>query len=188
MDLALTDLAGIFTIAVLESFLSLDNAVVLALIARKLKPEEQKRALRYGLLGAVVLRIAAVGVATWLIQYRWVKIAGGIYLAYLALSYFLGKKDDEKVAKAFPTFWKTVLMIELTDLAFAIDSILAAVALTSKYWVIVIGGLIGVVVIRFAAQGVIKLLERYPKLETFAYVLIALVAAKVIFEGIHSFW
>ena len=79
-------------------------------------------------------------------------------------------------------------MIELTDLAFAVDSILAAVALTSNYWVIVIGGLIGVVVIRFAAQGVIKLLERYPKLETIAYVLIAVVAIKVIVEGVHSFW
>jgi len=77
-------------------------------------------------------------------------------------------------------------MIELTDLAFALDSILAAVAVSSNYWVIVSGGLLGVIVIRFAAQGMIKVLKRWPKLETFAYVLIAVVSIKVIVEGIRS--
>jgi YkoY family integral membrane protein len=180
-------LLSILIIAVLETFLSLDNAVVLALIARKLEPSEQKRALRYGLLGAVFLRIAAVAVATKLIRYPWVKIAGGLYLAYLAVSYFIGDVEEENLTKAYPSFWKSVIMIELMDLAFAIDSILAAVALTQNYWVIVIGGMIGVIVIRFAAQGIIKLLERFPKLETIAYLLIGVVAAKVLFEAAHSF-
>jgi YkoY family integral membrane protein len=188
MHLAVTDIVAVLTIAALETFLSLDNAIVLALIARKLDPVQQKRALRYGLLGAVVLRIAAVGIATLLIRYAWVKILGGLYLGYLAVSYFLGKSEEDNLTKAHPSFWKTVLTIELMDLAFAVDSILAAVALTQNYWVIVVGGLIGVVVIRFAAQGFIKLLERYPKLETAAYVLIGAVAAKVLYEGAHSFW
>jgi YkoY family integral membrane protein len=184
-----TQIVAILTIATLESFLSLDNAVVLALIARELKPDQQKKALRYGLLGAVVLRLAAVGVASVLIKYAWVKILGGLYLGYLAVKYFLNReKQHLKKTKAYPSFWKTVAMIEVTDLAFAIDSILAAVALTNHYWVIVAGGLIGVLVIRFAAQGMIKLLDRHPKLEAIAYVLILGVSIKVLYQGVHSFW
>jgi YkoY family integral membrane protein len=181
-------LASILGIALLETFLSIDNAVVLALIARELEPVQQKKALRYGLLGAIALRLVAVGLATYLIHYQWVKILGGLYLGYLAIRYFIGKKKKNKHKDlASDSFWKTVAMIEFTDLAFAVDSILAAVAVSDKYWVVVAGGLIGVVAIRFAAQGMIKLLERFPKLESIAYALIAAVALKVIYEGAHSF-
>ncbi|MBC7396835.1 MAG: hypothetical protein H7333_05270 [Bdellovibrionales bacterium] len=188
MHITLADILSVLTIAVLESFLSLDNAVVLALIAKELKPSEQKKALRYGLLGAVILRLGAVALAATLIKYSWVKLVGGAYLLFLVLKYFIKKHTNkDKKHKAYSSFWKTVFMIELTDLAFAVDSILAAVALSSNYWVIVAGGLIGVLVIRFAAQGMIKLLNRWPKLEVFAYLLIAVVSVKVIIEGIHSF-
>ncbi len=190
MDITLADVMSVLTIAILESFLSLDNAVVLALIAKELKPSEQKKALRYGLIGAVVLRLAAVGLAATLIKYTWVKLVGGAYLLFLVIKYFLGKhaeKSKPKTHKAYSSFWKTVLMIELTDLAFAVDSILAAVAITSNYWIIVAGGLMGVLVIRFAAGGMIQLLNKWPKLEVIAYLLIAVVSVKVIIEGIHSF-
>lgn len=180
--------ASIFGIALLETFLSIDNAVVLALIARELEPVQQKKALRYGLIGAIVLRLLAVGLATYLIHYQWVKIIGGLYLGYLAVRYFIGKKKKNAHKDlASQNFWKTVAMIEFTDLAFAVDSILAAVAISNQYWIVVAGGLIGVVTIRFAAQGMIRVLERFPKLESIAYALIAGVALKVIYEGAHSF-
>lgn len=187
MDFDAKILISIFTITILESFLSLDNAVVLALIAKELKPSEQKKALRYGLLGAVILRLGAVGIAATLVKYVWVKLLGGAYLLFLVGKYFAGRSSRrQNKTKTYSSFWKTVAVIELTDLAFAVDSILAAVAVSSNYWVIVIGGMLGVVVIRFAAQGMIKVLKRWPKLETIAYLLIAVVSIRLIFEGIRA--
>jgi YkoY family integral membrane protein len=188
MSAVWVSIASILTIAFLEIFLSLDNAIVLALIARELKPSEQKKALAYGLFGAVILRLAAVGVATELIAYPWIKIIGGVYLAYLVIRFFLAPHPKKKTTKSSQSFWMTVFWIEVTDLAFAVDSILAAVAMTRNYWIVVAGGLMGVVVIRFSAQGMIKLLERYPKIESIAYLFIAGVALKTLYEGIHSFW
>ena len=180
----------VLTLALLEVFLSLDNAVVLALIARELPEQDQKKALRYGLWGAVILRLAAVAIASELMHFSWVKVVGGGYLLYLAIRYFFskGKDGESSKTKAFASFWKTVVLIEFMDLAFAVDSILAAVAMTNSYLAIVFGGLIGVVAIRFAAQGMIRLLSQYPRLESLAYFLIAGVGLKVAIEGVHSFW
>jgi len=178
----------VMTLAALETLLSLDNAVVLALIARELPEAEQKKALRYGLWGAILLRIVAVYFATHLVNHAWVKALGGAYLLWLAIRYF-AKWGSEKKHKrrASQNFWTVVFWIELTDLVFAVDSILAAVAITNQYWAIVLGGLIGVVAIRFAAGRLVILLDRYPKLESLAYLLVAGVGLKVLFEVSHSF-
>lgn len=181
----MTFLTTVLFLGALEALLSVDNAVVLALLAKDLPPEQQKKALRYGLAGAVILRLAAVALATHLIKYEWVKIVGGAYLLYLALKHFImGDSHNIKILqKKKPKFWHVVAKIEFTDLVFAVDSILAAVAVTSDYWTIVAGGLLGVVVIRFAAQYVIGLLQRFPRLEVFAYLLVGGVGAKVIIQA-----
>ncbi|NDF14626.1 hypothetical protein EB061_04815 [bacterium] len=171
------------SLAVLETLLSIDNAVILALMARELPEAQQKKALRYGLIGAVVLRLLAVYLATHLVRYAWVKTLGGAYLLWLAIRYFFKwGSSGEKPRRASTHFWTVVFWIEVTDLVFAVDSILAAVAITDQYWVIVFGGLLGVVAIRFAAGNLIKLLNRYPKLESVAYLLVAAVGIKVLYQ------
>jgi predicted tellurium resistance membrane protein TerC len=88
-------------------------------------------------------------------------------------------------------FWSTVGVIELTDIAFAIDSILAAIALVGsapvgtvgphpKLWVVVTGGMLGVVLMRFAAVLFIRLLERFPRFETSAYLLVSVIGLKLL--------
>jgi YkoY family integral membrane protein len=190
MDFTLQTLITILSLAILESLLSIDNAVVLAVVAKDLKPEDQKKALSYGIMGALVLRFLAILLASRLIQYEWVKVVGGAYLLWLAVHYFFLKRfKKEKQKKSYSSLWKAVFAIELTDLVFAIDSILAAVAITTNIWIIMIGGAMGMVFIRFASTQMIKLLKRFPFLETFAYLLIAVVAIKVMLEGTHhSFW
>jgi YkoY family integral membrane protein len=171
------------SLAVLETLLSIDNAVILALMARELPEAQQKKALRYGLIGAVVLRLLAVYSATHLVRYAWVKALGGAYLLWLSIRYFFKwGSSNPKTRKASAHFWTVVFWIEVTDLVFAVDSILAAVAITDEYWVIVSGGLLGVVAIRFAAGHLIKLLNRFPKLESFAYLLVAGVGIKVLYQ------
>ena len=180
----------VLSLAGLEILLSVDNAVVLAIMAKDLKPEDQKKALRYGLIGAFVFRGLMVLIAAQLIRFSFMKVLGGAYLLWITIHHFFFKKKDPTAKEHhYPSFWKAVLAIELTDLVFAIDSILAAFAITSNIWVIIFGGIIGMIGVRFAAGFVINLLKRFPFLETVAYVLIGIVAVKVMLEGTHhSFW
>lgn len=185
MDFALHDLAVIGTLFFLEGILSLDNALVLAVLARGVKPELQQRALTYGLIGAVVFRMLAIGFASALIEYRWIKFVGGGYLLWLAFKYFFLDTEEEHTREVkVRSFWKTIVVIELTDIAFAVDSILAAVAMTNKYWLIVTGGLLGTFAMRFVANGLISFLKKYPNLENTAYLLIFVIGGKVIIEGL----
>ena len=179
-----SDLATIGILVFLEGILSIDNALVLAIIARGVDAKDQKKVLTYGFFGAVLFRMTAILFASTLIHYRWIKFVGGAYLLWLAIQYFFLNQDedgDRQVVKR--GFWMTVVVVELTDIAFAVDSILAAVALTSKYWVVVTGGLIGTLFMRFAANQFIRLLEKFPNLENTAYLLITVVGAKVMLEG-----
>jgi len=183
---SLHSLAIIGVLVLLEGLLSLDNALVLAMMAKEVDPAYRKKALTYGLIGAIAFRIGAIGLATVLIRYHWVKVLGGAYLLWLVVKhFFFNAKSHAPAHVKHQGFWKTVFMIELTDIAFAIDSILAAVALTNQFWLIVIGGLIGTVMMRFAANAMIKLLEKFPRMEPTAYLLIAIIGTKVILQGLQ---
>lgn len=180
------DLGVIGLLIFLEGILSIDNALVLAMMARTLPKHQQKRALTYGFAGAIVFRLLALLIITRLIQWTWVKFVGGGYLLFLAVKHFWPHAPDEaKKPPKIRGFWTTVAMIELMDIAFALDSILAAVALTPKFWIIFTGGVLGVLLMRVAASGFIKILDRFPGFETTAYLLVGIIGIKVILEGIH---
>lgn len=179
------DFVTIGLLVFLEGVLSIDNALALALIARGLPKHLQKKALTYGLIGAVVFRITALALAEHLMQWNWVKFVGGGYLVYMALSHwFLPKKEEHSSTSSHAaSFWKAVVLIELTDIAFAADSILAAVALSPKLWIVVTGGILGLIAMRFAAHVFITLLDRFPNFELTAYVLVLVVGLKLLIDG-----
>lgn len=182
-----SDLFLIGFLAFLEGILSIDNALVLALMARHLPPKQQRKALTYGLVGSVVFRLAALSIASHLMKWVWVKFIGGGYLMIIALHHLLRDpaKNPEKLPKAAQSFWTTVIIIELMDIAFAVDSILAAVALSQKFWIVFLGGIMGVVLMRFAATVFLKVLQRFPNFEKTAYLLILVIGTKLILEGLH---
>ena len=187
------DLAVIGLLAFLEGILSIDNALVLALLAKPLPKNLQKKALTYGLIGAVGFRLVALGLTTYLMRWTWVKWVGGFYLLYVGLKHFWDNRAAARAAeeegkdrpKKSVSFWKTVLIIELTDIAFAVDSILAAVALSKKFWVVFTGGFLGVVLMRFAANVFIVLIEKFPRMEVTAYLLVTLIGAKLVVDAAH---
>lgn len=187
------DLLTIGFLVFLEGVLSIDNALVLALIVKPLPKELQRKALTYGLVGAFVFRVMAIGMASYLMQWEWVKFVGGAYLMYLAIKYWWDKRKDEVKEAKEPqsqarAFWMTIVVVELTDIMFAIDSILTAVALTRKLWVVITGGIIGLLAMRFAASLFIKMLDKFPRFEPTAYILVALVGTKLVVEGFaHEF-
>lgn len=183
------DFVTIGLIVLLEGILSIDNALAIAVIARKLPRNLQRRAVTYGLVGAIIFRVAAISSAAYLMHWGWVKYLGGGHLCFMAARHWIKGEEQsskEEANQASLNFWKAVFVIELTDMAFAVDSILAAVAVTSKLWIVITGGLLGLVMMRFAATFFIALLNRFPNFENTAYLLVFTIGFKLILEGVKK--
>jgi YkoY family integral membrane protein len=191
---AWADLFTILVLVVLEGLLSADNAIVLALMVLGLPKAEQNKALKYGLIGAFAFRTAATLAAVYLIQLVVVKLIGAGYLLYLPYKHFSNPAEgDNRRAppKATPwlgmtAFWATVVKVELTNLVFSIDSILAAVAMSPKKWVVLTGGILGIVAMRMVVGQVMALVERYPAIVDGAFIIIAWVGIKLLIEYLHT--
>jgi len=242
-----SDLLAVAILIVLEGVLSIDNALVLGLLAKRLPRHEQGRALWYGLAGAFLFRTIAVCTASFLLQWTFAKFLGGAYLVYIAVKHlFFESREKEETRMeldehghpklvdvetggpvseeaeeieirerqplymdretrrrlGLASFWPTVLIIELTDIAFAIDSILAALAFVGsppeghppeafhpKLWLVIVGGLLGVMLMRVAASFFIKMLEKFPRFETSAYLLVIVIGVKLLADwGVNSDW
>src|SRR5687767_5861943 len=146
--------------------------MVLAVLVLGLPKKDQKKALQYGIIGAFGFRALATLLAAYLIQVTWVKLVGAGYLLYLAIHHFSQQGDAGErrtPPKATPmlgltAFWATVVKVELTDIVFAIDSILVAVAMSPKLWVILTGGILGIVMMRLVIGQLLAIVERYPAL------------------------
>ena len=178
----------IVTLAILEGVLSVDNSLVLAILVRTLPKEQQKKALMYGIFGAFFFRVVALIFAAHLMRFIAFKIIGGGYLLYLAMKhmFFFYKEDAHQPRpEAAASFWKTVLLVEFTDVAFSIDSITTAVAMTDKLLIVWLAGIMGIIFLRFATGFFISLLEKLPKLEDLAYQLIFFIGTKLLLEGFH---
>lgn len=205
METILLEYAWVLLVLILlEGLLSADNAVVMAVMVRHLPKVQQKKALFYGLLGAFVFRFAALFLITTLVKYWWIQALGAAYLLFMSAKslYDLYHESSETAEDLLEKprkksgFWMTVLKVELADIAFALDSMLAAVALAvtlpalgnfeiggingGQFAVIFIGGIIGLILIRFAARKFIVLLEKYPKLEVAAYLIVGWVGVKLL--------
>jgi YkoY family integral membrane protein len=250
-----SDLVVIGLLIVLEGLLSIDNALVLGMLVKRLPKHQRAKALSYGLIGAFVFRVIAICLSAYLLQWTIVKFIGGAYLVYIAVKHLIWDDAEEElvvldkegqpglvdaytgeeltgdrlkteieqrvpVAASLVTeegiempaantppeqavcdvpshnnwkFWKTVAVIELTDIAFAVDSILAAMALagskSDKLWVVVAGGILGVILMRFAASVFVRLLERYPRFEVSAYLLVIVIGLKLLADwAFNSDW
>jgi YkoY family integral membrane protein len=189
-----SDFVTIGLLIALEGLLSADNAMVLAVLVLGLPKSQQRQALRYGILGAFVFRGLATLFAVYLIQFGWVKLAGAGYLLYLAVHHFMQEGGDEtrrtppraKPMLGLSAFWATVTKVELTDIVFAIDSILVAVAMSSKTWVILTGGVLGIIAMRLVIGQFLAIIERYPALVDGAFIIIAWVGIKLVVEYLHS--
>ncbi|WP_232698143.1 TerC family protein [Brevibacillus daliensis] len=184
----------------LEGILAADNALVLAVMVKDLQEEQRKKALFYGLAGAFVFRFASLFAISFLVDVWQVQALGALYLLFIASNHivrkWVGSNKEKKVKDKEPKgFWATVIKVELADIAFAVDSILAAVALAvslpltplpkiggmdgGHFLVIFTGGLIGLIIMRFAANKFVALLKKRPGLETAAFMIVGWVGVKL---------
>src|SRR5262249_30344617 len=189
----MADLLTIALLVALEGLLSVDNAMVLAILVLGLPKPHQRKALRYGIVGAFAFRGIATLLAVYLIRLAWVKLIGGSYLLYLVYEHFGGGEGNDRrsVPAAQPwlrlsAFWATVVKVELTDIVFAIDSILVGVAMSPKTWVVVGGGFLGIIMMRLVIGQLLVIVERYPALVDGAFIIIAWVGFKLLLEFLHA--
>ncbi|HTN46299.1 MAG TPA: TerC family protein [Flavipsychrobacter sp.] len=188
----------VLNLVLIESLLSVDNAAVLATMVLDLPKDQRKKALKYGIIGAYVFRGICLLFASLLIKIWWFKPLGGIYLLGLAIKHFfftdrkkkhlnvheeIEAKEQSwlyrKTLGLFGTFWSTVILVEVMDLAFSIDNVIAANAYTKNIILIWLGVFIGILAMRFVAQGFVRLMEKYPFLDTCAYLVIGILGFKL---------
>jgi YkoY family integral membrane protein len=184
----------------LEGLLAADNALVLAIMVKDIPEQDRKKALFYGLAGAFLFRFASLFAISYLVDVWQVQAIGAIYLLFMAGNHIFrktvkGKAETKQQIRKKRGFWSTVLKVELADIAFAVDSILAAVAMAvvlpetplpnigaldgGKFLVIFAGGVIGLIIMRFAANQFVKLLEKRPGLEIAAFMIVGWVGVKL---------
>ncbi len=189
-----SDFVTIALLIALEGLLSADNAMVLAVLVLGLPKAQRRKALQYGMVGAFAFRAIATLLAAYMIKVGWVKLVGAGYLLYLVYRHF-GRGESDEDRRAAPKaqswmglspFWATVVKVELTDIVFAIDSILVAVAMSPKRWVILTGGILGIIMMRLVIGELLALVERYPVLVDGAFVIIAWVGVKLLIEYGHT--
>ncbi|MCE4965409.1 TerC family protein [Staphylococcus chromogenes] len=204
----------VLVLVFLEGLLAADNAVVMAVMVKHLPPKQRKKALFYGLLGAFVFRFIALFLISILVNFWWIQALGAIYLIYMSIKnlyeFFKKKKHGEETPEnddhhfdesgvekevSAKEFWGTVAKVEFADIAFAIDSMLAALAIAvtlpkvgihfggmdaGQFGVMFLGGLIGVILMRFAATIFVELLNKYPGLEGAAFAIVGWVGIKLV--------
>lgn len=202
----LASLGVVVNLIIIESLLSVDNAAVLATMVLDLPKDQRRKALRYGILGAYFFRGVCLLFASALITIWWFKPLGGLYLLFLALHYFLTPKKDPATASvlvdipekkrswiyrktrgALGNFWSTVLMVEIMDIAFSIDNVIAANAYSKNIILIWLGVFIGILTMRFVSQGFVGLMEKYPFLQNCAFLVIGMLGLKLTLAGYTHF-
>ncbi|WP_430789800.1 TerC family protein [Virgibacillus flavescens] len=200
MDLWLEYGWALLVIIGLEGLLSADNALVMGVIVKNLPEKKRKKALFYGIIGAYVFRFAALFAISFVVNIWQIQAIGAAYLIYLGVKNIIKNKKEEKKDSNSSidenqSLWKTILKVELTDIAFAIDSILAAVAIAvalpstglpsfggmdgGKFIVVFVGMAIGLAFIRVAATYVVKYMKKYPVFEKAAFIIVAWVGVKL---------
>ena len=173
----------------LEILLSADNAIALASLTKSLKNStDRTNALNIGITISLIFRILLILLSSFLLKFLFIRIFAGLYLIYLFFSNVIlkNKKTDTSVTDDISTtnkkfdFLKVVALLSITDLAFSIDSITTAVAISDQYILIVIGALIGVIALRFTSEIFLRLLEYFIRLEMAGYIAILIIGVKLI--------
>jgi len=173
----------------LEILLSADNAIALASLTKSLKNStDRTNALNIGITISLIFRILLILLSSFLLQFLFIRIFAGLYLIYLFFSNVIlrNKKietslsDDLTITNKNLDFLKIVALLSITDLAFSVDSITTAVAISDQYILIVIGALIGVIALRFTSEIFLRLLEYFIRLEMAGYIAILIIGVKLI--------
>lgn len=173
----------------LEAVLSADNAIALAAIAQGLEDKKlERQALNFGLVFAYVLRIGLILTATWVQKFWQFELLGAAYLLWLVFQHFTSEEDEENQhhGPRFNSLWQAIPVIALTDLAFSLDSVTTAIAVSQEKWLVVTGATVGIITLRFMAGLFIRWLDEFLHLEDAGYITVALVGLRLLVRVVND--
>jgi YkoY family integral membrane protein len=178
----------LLVLVALEAVLSADNAIALASISQGLTDEKLRpKALNLGLIFAYILRMILIVTATWVVRYWQFQLLGAMYLLWLVFQYFTAGKDEngEQNRPQYESLWQVIPIIAFTDLAFSLDSVATAIAVSTDTWLVISGATIGIILLRFMAELFIRWLTEYTHLEDAGYVAVGLVGVKLLLRALY---
>jgi YkoY family integral membrane protein len=183
-NLSLTTCGTILTLAVLETILSADNAVALAALVRELPdPRQQRQALNWGLAGAFVLRVALLVSASWTVKFWQVEVLGAIY-KHFGQKFRNIETEDQNFAPnlGIESLGSVIVLIAFTDLAFSLDSMTTAIALADRFWILLTGGILGMLALRFLTGLFVRWLAEFVYLQDAAYLTVLAVGGRLLLK------
>ncbi len=181
---------GLVKIIWINIILSGDNAVVIALAARSLPPEQQRKAIMFGSGAAVVLRIVLTVVAAKLLELSFLQIVGGCLLLWIGLQLLTSHDEEEGAGKGTGTMMAAIRTILIADLVMSLDNVIAVAAAAGGNMLLLILGLaISIPLVIFGSTLMIKLMERFPVIVILGAGLIGWVGGETIMNDklLHGF-
>ncbi|WP_322905049.1 TerC family protein [Paenibacillus campi] len=187
---------SLLNIIFIDLILAGDNAIVIGLAARKLPQQSQKKAIIYGMGGAVVIRIVATVAVIWLLQIPWLLAIGGLLLIAIAYK-LLTDNEEHKEVKAGTSLWSAVWTIIVADAAMGLDNVIAVAGAANQHVILVIIGLcISVPIVVWGSTIFIKIINRFPWIIYVGSAVLAYTASHMITEesrlqsvfGAHPLW
>ncbi|MCF4968994.1 TerC family protein [Nostoc sp. CMAA1605] len=173
----------------LEAVLSADNAIALAAIAQGLDNKKlERQALNIGLVVAYVLRITLLLTATEVQKFWQFELLGAAYLLWLVFQHFTSaeSENDHHHGPRFNSLWQAIPVIAFTDLAFSLDSVTTAIAVSQEKWLVLTGTTIGIITLRFMAGLFIRWLDEFENLEDAGYITVSLVGLRLLLKVIND--
>ncbi len=164
--------------------LSGDNAVVIALAARNLAADQQKKAIVFGSGAAIVLRVVLTLFAVQLLQLPWLKLVGAVLLLWIGIQ-LLADNDDDADVKASTSVWVAIRTILIADLVMSLDNVIAVAAAANsapegaRLTLLIIGLGLSIPLIIFGSTLLLKLMERFPVIITLGAALLGFVAGEM---------
>lgn len=173
----------------LEAVLSADNAIALAAIAQGLEDKKlERQALNIGLVVAYVLRITLLLTATEVQKFWQFELLGAAYLLWLVFQHFSSEEtaNDHHHGPRFSSLWQAIPVIAFTDLAFSLDSVTTAIAVSQEKWLVLTGTTIGIITLRFMAGLFIRWLDEFENLEDAGYITVSLVGLRLLLKVVND--
>jgi predicted tellurium resistance membrane protein TerC len=193
---------GLVTLTALEIVLGIDNIIFISILSSKLRPEEQPRARRLGLMGAFVSRILLLLSIAWVVKLTaplftvfglaisgraLILIVGGLFLIAKATYEIHGKLEGEdehgSPRKVLPSLRAVVIQIMLIDIVFSLDSVITAVGMVDQISVMIVANVIALGIMLAAAGGISGFVDRHPTIKMLALSFLVLIGTNLVAEG-----
>ena len=173
--------SALLAIILIDLVLAGDNAIVIALAARSLPPNLQRKAIVWGTVGAIVVRSAMTVGVVWLLKIPGLMLVGGLGLVWIAYKLLADQGGNEHEGPVANTFWGAMKTIVIADALMGVDNVLGvAGAAHGSFDLVIIGLLVSVPIVVFGSTMVLKLVQRFPLIIHAGAAVLAFTAAKMI--------